>query len=418
MSGPLRVPSDAIAEIVGSVSRRAATERVSLVSASGRCLAEACRSDVDLPPFEKSAMDGYALRAADAAAGALECIGESRAGAPFGHLEPRAPSIPLGACIEIYTGAELPADCDSVVMIEHTTRAGRSVRLSGSVRAGQNVQHRAEVLAIGRVVFEPPRRLTPVDLSVLAAIGVAQPLVHRRPRVAVLTTGDELVPVDARPGRGQIREGNTLFLAAALARAGCEVIEVGIVPDAPEELRRRFGAALDAADALVTTGGVSMGKYDLVGAALEQLGVRPLLHKVAIKPGKPIWFGLAGTGLDAKPVFGLPGNPVSSLLGFELFVRPALAKLGGAPLDEQRERLLLGRWMGPAPKADERQNNLPARIAQAADGVPELHPLAYQGSADIVALTAAQAFAVFEAGTTAATGSLIRYRPLLESALG
>jgi molybdopterin molybdotransferase len=257
--------------------------------------------------------------------------------------------------------------------------------------------------------------LSPADLAVLAAIGVARPLVFRRPRVAVLTTGDELVPVDARPGPGQIREGNTRFLAAALAGCGAEITEVAIVRDDPAELRARFAAALERSDVLVTTGGVSMGKYDLVGAALESLGVVPVLHKVAIKPGKPIWFGLApsASGADAhKPVLGLPGNPVSSLLGFELFVRPVLAVLEGAPASECAERTALGRWMGAPPKPDERQNNVPVAVRAGADGVAELHPLAYKGSADIVALTGAHAFAVFEPGASAATGALVRYRPL------
>ncbi|TAJ17045.1 MAG: molybdopterin molybdenumtransferase MoeA [Planctomycetota bacterium] len=403
----MRQPSEAIADIVGRVSALGAREHVALADAAGRCLAASYASDVDLPPFEKSMMDGFALRAADAAAGELACVGEARAGAAF------ARPVPKGACVEIYTGAELPSDCDSVVMIEHVTRAGDRVRVPPQVRPGQNVAHKAEVLAVGREVFAPPRRLSPVDVAVLAAIGVAKPLVFRRPRVAVLTTGDELVPVEARPGPSQIREGNTRFLAAALAACGAELTEVGIVRDDPAELRARFAAALERSDVLVTTGGVSMGKYDLVGAALEALGVAPLLHKVAIKPGKPIWFGLAPSADGAaKPVLGLPGNPVSSLLGFELFVRPVLAVLEGAPANETRERTALGRWMGAPPKPDDRQNNVPVALRAGADGVAELHPLAYKGSADIVALTGAHAFAVFEPGASAATGALVRYRPL------
>ncbi|MBM3976897.1 MAG: molybdopterin molybdotransferase MoeA [Planctomycetes bacterium] len=403
----MRTPSEAIAEIVGRVGPLGASERVALDAAAGRCLAEPCASDVDLPPFEKSMMDGYAVRATEAAAAELRCVGEARAGAPF------ARSIPPGCCVEIYTGAPLPADCDSVVMIEHVAREGERVRFPAKVSPGQNVARRAEVLAIGRQVFAPPRRLSPVDLSVLAAIGVARPLVFRRPRVAVLTTGDELVPVEARPGPAQIREGNTRFLAAALAQCGAELTEVAIVPDDPDALRARFAGALQRSDVLVTTGGVSMGKYDLVGAALEALGVVPTLHKVAIKPGKPIWFGLAPNPAGGpKPVLGLPGNPVSSLLGFELFVRPVLARLEGAPQSEQCERLSLGRWMGAPPRPDDRQNNLPVALRAGADGVFELHPLAYKGSADIVALTGAHAFAVFEPGQSAATGALVRYRPL------
>lgn len=400
----MREPSEAIAEILGRVRGPAHTDCVTLRQALGRVLAREVRSDVDLPPFEKSAMDGYAVRAADLpGAGPVELrvAGESRAGAPL------AGEVPAGACAAIYTGAELPRGCDAVVMVEDSERAGDRVILRGGARPGQHVEHRGAVLATGDPAVRPGHRLGAADLAVLAAVGAEPVTVHRRPRLSILTTGDELVPATARPGPGQIREGNTLYLAAACERAGAEVLEVGIVPDDPEELARRFAAALETGDALVTTGGVSMGRYDLVGQAFERLGVEPVLHKVAIKPGKPVWFGVRGE----KPVFGLPGNPVSSLLGFEVFVRPALARMEGCEA-EARELLLPGVWEGPETAPNARQQNLPSRLQRSADGRTRLVPLPWKGSADIVGASRAEAFAVVPPNAVVREGDAIEYRPL------
>jgi len=401
-------PTEALRTILERIPAPAAgveLEHVHLAEAAGRRLAREAISDVDLPPFEKSMMDGYALRAADVAgAGAhtLPVVGESRAGVPFD-----AP-VPQGSCIEIFTGAELPAELDAVEKIEKTFREGDRVTFEGPIRVAYNVAHRGEILAEGKPVYAPGRRLSAADLSVLASIGCDPLPVYRRPLVSVLTTGDELVPPKETPGRGQIREGNTLFLAAAARELGCEVRRAGIVRDEPERLEEAFRDALEKGDALITSGGVSVGKYDLVGASLERLGVEPILHKVAIKPGKPIWFGMAGE----KPVFGLPGNPVSSLLGFEVFVRPALARLAGGGPDEQRERLAHARWSGGTLRAPGRQNNVPARLESGDDGVIELHPLPFRGSADIVTAAAADALCVVPADTEVEAGARVAYRPL------
>jgi len=378
-----------------------------LAQARGRILARDAISDVDLPPFEKTAMDGFAVRAADFAPGAgprtLRVVGESKAGA--GWDGPVAP----GECVEIYTGAELPADCDAVVMVEKSRREGAAVVLDDAPKPGQHVCHKAEDLGVGAVALPAGRRLSAIDLSVLAAVGVDPVPVRPRVRLGLVTTGDELVPAATRPARGQIREGNTLYLAARAELAGAEVVNLGIVRDDPEELVARFEELFARCDAVLTTGGVSMGRYDLVGAAFERCGVTPVLHKIAIKPGKPLWFGMRGR----VPVFGLPGNPVSCLVGFEVFVRPALAKMEGADPSEWRlERVRLGRWMGKATKENPRQQNLPVRVVQGADGVDELWPLAWTSSADIVELTRAQGLAVVEAGTVLVPRDLARYRPL------
>jgi molybdopterin molybdotransferase len=257
-------------------------------------------------------------------------------------------------------------------------------------------------------VRAPGRRLRAADLAVLAAVGCDPVPVFLRPRVSVLTTGDELVPPSETPGPGQIREGNTYYLRAAALAAGCELLGSGRVADDEDELRQAFGAALEEGDALITSGGVSVGKYDLVGKVLESLGVEPVLHKVAIKPGKPIWFGMRGD----VPVFGLPGNPVSSMLGFEVFVRPALARLGGSSLDACTAPLRAGRWAGESIEPYWREQNVPCRIEQAGDGVDELHPLPWRGSADMVGVADADAFAVIPADASLSAGERASYRPL------
>lgn len=404
---PLRTPTQAIADILEAVPTGASEQRVTLAQARGRILARDAVSDVDLPPFEKTAMDGFAVRAADFAGGpgprTLRVVGESKAGAGWDG------AVPPGACVEIYTGAELPRDCDAVVMVEKSRRTGDSVVLEDTPKPGQHVCHQGEDLAVGEVALKAGRRLTPIDLSVLAAVGVDPVPVRPRVRLGLVTTGDELVPASRRPGRGQIREGNTLYLAAAAELAGAEVVNLGIVPDDLDVLVARFEELCSTCDAVMTTGGVSMGRYDLVGAAFERCGVTPILHKIAIKPGKPLWFGMRGR----VPVFGLPGNPVSCLVGFEVFVRRALAKLEGAdPSEWQVERLRLGRWMGKTTKENPRQQNLPVRVEPGADGVDELWPLEWTSSADIVELTRAQGLAVAEAGAVLAPAQIVRFRPL------
>lgn len=396
-------PSEALARVLERIPAPARVEEVPLADARGRCLAALARSDVDLPPFEKSMMDGFAVRSGDVRGPArLPISGESRAGAPF------RGEVPPGACIEIFTGAELPSGLDAVEMVERVVLEEGHARFERPVKPGQHVAHVGEILRRDQAVYTPRRRLSAADLAVLAAIGGHTVPVFARPRVSVLTTGDELVPPDVVPGRGQIREGNTFYLRAACEALGCEVVRAGILADEPARLREAFARALDDSDVLITTGGVSVGKYDLVGAAFEALGVEPVLHKVAVKPGKPLWFGLRGS----TPVFGLPGNPVSTLLGFEVFVRAALARLGGDDPELEAERIARGRWRGPERRAGDRQENLPARVTTGADGVSELEPLPFLGSADIVAAARASALAIVPPGSAIRPGELVDYRPL------
>ena len=405
----MRTPDEALAEILGHIEPLTDHEELPIAFAAGRVLAAAPESDVDIPPFRKSMMDGFAVRAADFSGAPRDrggvwfsVAGESRAGAPFDGL------VQSGQAIEIYTGAEVPDALDAVVMVERSERDGNRVLLTDEPSEGQHVQARAEILAAGSRPFETGRRLSPADLGVLAAIGAHPLRVVRQVKVSVLTTGDELVPPWEPLGPGQIREGNTLVLAARSLQLDLEVVRVGIVPDDPELLSTEFGRALESSDALITTGGVSMGKYDLVGQTFEALGVQPILHKVAVKPGKPIWFGMQGR----KPVLGLPGNPVSALLGLEIFVRPALAKLAGATGNELRAPRGRGVWKGSARQAGGREENLPCTLSQDEAGVTELTPLVYRGSADLVTVASAEAFAVLPAGSSVEPGQVVAFRPL------
>ncbi|MBL8858191.1 MAG: molybdopterin molybdotransferase MoeA [Planctomycetes bacterium] len=400
----MRTVREAIGDILERIAPLGSIEQVRLESAAGRVLARDVRSDVDMPPFEKSAVDGFAVRSADFAAGprALKQVGESKAGTPFvGRIAP-------GECVAIYTGAEVPPDCDAVVMVEKSAIAGTTVTLDDQPQRGQHVCHRGEDVRVDEIVLAAGKRLTPIDLSVLSAVGCEPVPVTRRPRVALITTGDELVAPHVKPGPGQIREGNTFYLAARARAAGAEVLNLGVLPDDEVVLEQKFREVLAACDVVMTTGGVSMGKYDLVGAVFERCAVEPVFHKVAIKPGKPLWFGMHGK----VSVFGLPGNPVSCLIGFEVFVRPALAKLEGASAHEWTERLRIGRWRGGATKENPRQQNLPVRIEPAADGHVDLVPLEWTSSADIVELSRAQALAVIEPYTIVTTGELLPYRRL------
>jgi molybdopterin molybdotransferase len=316
--------------------------------------------------------------------------------------------VKSGECAEIATGSELPAGCDAVVMVEKSRVDGDRIALDDDPRAGQHVCHRGEDLRSGELVLRRGRRLGAVEVAVLAAVGCEPAPVFARPRLALFATGDELVPPTVKPALGQIREGNTFYLAARAKAAGAAVVNQGVAPDDERALERAFHAAFDTCDAVMTTGGVSMGRYDLVGAVLERCGVEPVLHKVAIKPGKPLWFGMRGR----VPVFALPGNPVSCLIGFEIFVRPALAKMEGGEEIEIAPRLRRGRWTGDPTAENPREQHLPIRVQSGPDGVERLEPIRWRSSADIVGLTRADGLAAVAIGRVLAPGDLVEYRPL------
>jgi len=403
----MRTPAEVLSEILGRIVPLSRLERVALEHASGRVLALDLRSDLDLPPFNKSAVDGFAVHAADfdaaqAPAGErrLPIAGESRAGEPW-----RGP-LARGSCAAIYTGAEVPEGADAIVMVEQSTPVPGAVILRDKPAGGAHICVRGQDLREGELVLRSGHRIRDTDLALLASVGCSPVPVFARPRVCVLTTGDELVDPAARPGPGQIRESNTQHLAALCERAGAQVVRRGVLRDRPEALQAAFEAALAECDVLVSTGGVSMGRYDLVAEALAALGVEPIVHKVAIKPGKPLWYGSAGS----KPVFALPGNPVSCLVNHEVFVAPALARLGGET--EPAEPLRRGRWLGGELAPNPREQYLPVRLGEGGDAVTELQPVRWNGSADVVGIARAQALAVVPIQTAVGRGALLEFRPL------
>jgi molybdopterin molybdotransferase len=407
----MRAPDEAIRGILDPIRSVEETQALRLADAVGRVLALPAVADIDLPPFAKSAMDGYAVHAVDLSEARapegerrLHVVGESRAGAPFTGV------VPEGACAAIYTGAEVPAGCDAVVIVEKSRQEGAEVVLADRPEPLQNICKQGQDVRAGARVLEPGRRLRACDLPALASIGCDPVSVLRRPRVCVMTSGDELVRPDQRPGRGEIRESNTLLLAALARAAGAEVDDRGVVRDDPELIEAAVREALGACDLLITTGGVSMGRHDHVGAALAAAGVEPVFHKVAIQPGKPLWYGLwrAGRGGEQRPVpvFGLPGNPVSCLVNHAVFVRPALERLGGvrAPATTPTR----GRWGGPERPPNPRERHVPVRrVGRELEVV--LEPVPWNGSADVIGLLAADAFAVLPREARVAPGDPVAF---------
>ncbi len=317
------LPVEEALKLVEKQARPLAPRRVALGEAAGLVLAEDVTSEVNSPPYDKSMMDGYAVRSGDRQP-ERQVLEEIAAGAV-----PRRPITP-GTASRIMTGAPLPEGADAVVPIEQTELVDSStVRLQQTDPApGQHVLRLGTALRAGEVVLHEGALLRPIEIAILAEIGHCVVTARPRPRLAVLPTGNELVHVHEKPAEGQIRDSNGPMLLAAAARGGAEAVELGIARDNREELTRWIEQGL-AADVLVLSGGVSAGKFDLVPEVLAQLGVEQVFHKVALRPGKPLWFGVREDGERRVLVFGLPGNPVSSFVCFELFVRPALAALAG-----------------------------------------------------------------------------------------
>ena len=296
-------------------------ERVPLDAAAGRTLAGEVRAPGDLPPWDNSAMDGYAVRSEDCRGEAvLPIAGYQTAGGPD------AAAVPKGCAVRIMTGSPVPGGCDAVVPFEEAEERDGSVRVPAPVRPRQHIRFRGEDVREGVQVIPDGTVLRPPQISLLASFGRAMVPVYRKPRVAVLSTGDELVELGEPLDHGKIVNSNSHALAAAIADAGGDPLLLGIARDEREDLRAKLSAGLDA-DVLVTSAGVSAGDRDLVREVLAELGIEDVFWKVLIKPGGPMAFGLSG----ATPVFSLPGNPVSSLITFEVFVRPALRKMTGSP---------------------------------------------------------------------------------------
>jgi molybdopterin molybdotransferase len=361
-----------------------ATAALSVWDALGFVLAEEIKTDRDYPPFHRSTRDGYAVRAAEVTPGAiLRCVAETKAGDTV--AQPLAP----GTCVQIMTGAAVPDNADAVVMIEHTTRESDSVRFDRSAQSGQNIVPRGSEGQQGDTILSPGTRLGYAELALAAQVGATQLRCAAKPRIAILSTGDEVVAIDQQPGAFQIRNSNSVSLAAQVRIAGGEPILLGNAADRIDDLRDKISRGLRE-DVLVLSGGVSMGKYDLVETVLKDLGAEFYFDAVAIRPGKPAVFGKCQDTF----VFGLPGNPVSTMVTFELFVVPAIDLLGGAiardlPLVEARLAAALNEKPGLT-------HFLPARVEWRGT-TPEVKSLPWQGSGDIAALARANCFLVVAA---------------------
>lgn len=302
-------------------------ELVPLLDAAGQIVAEPLIADRDFPPFHRAARDGYALLAADLQnlPATLNVVAEIRAGA----VSEREIHIATGEAASIMTGAPTPSGADAIVMVEYSTRKGNQVEITSPVSAGDNIVPKGSEGKRGQQLLPVGTRLDYAAIAVAASIGRQHVLVYTKPKIAVLSTGDELVDIDVLPNAVQIRNSNTYSLAAQIREAGGEPVFLPIAPDEPNRLRELIEEGLEA-DLLLIAGGVSAGKYDLVEAVLQELEAEFFFTGAKIQPGKPIVFGKA----RQKYFFGLPGNPISTMVTFELFVRPMVTALCGAPLQK------------------------------------------------------------------------------------
>ncbi len=357
-------------------------ETLSLHQVRGRILAEDVVADRDYPPFNRSTRDGYAVRSVDAATvpAVLDCLGEVRAGEHF------LGKVGRGQCVQIMTGAPLPPGADAVVMFEQSRVQGSQVGVLRDVQPWENVVRQGSEAPAGSIVLRRGRSLGAGEMGLLASVGHTCVEVFLEPTVAILPTGDEVVPIDQRPDWFQIRNSNAATLAAQVAAAGGVPRELPVAPDRKEALRQLIEESLEA-DLLLLSGGVSMGKYDFVEDVLKELRAEFFFQGVAIRPGKPLVFGR----VRKKFFFGLPGNPVSTFVTFELFVRPAIRVLQGAPFECP---IFLRARLG---KLYRQKTGLtafmPARV-EIENADPVVNLVGWQGSGDLVGVAAANCFLV------------------------
>ena len=392
-----RVVEEQAALIQASNVQASGIESVDLLAAAGRVLSELVVADRDLPPFPRSTRDGYAVRSSDLSQlpATLEMIGEIKAGE---RLDRIPANIGSGQTASIMTGAPVPAGADAVVMVEYTSHHGEQVEITRSVVPGENIVARGGEAREKARLLDRGVRLNQAAIALAASVGKSRLQVYKRPRVAVLTTGDEIVDVDATPGPTQIRNSNTYSLAVQIRQAGAEAVLLPVAPDELQGLRRLIEEGLKS-DLLVMTGGVSMGRYDLVEQALSEMRAEFFFTGAKIQPGRPVVFGKCGAGAPARErpatyFFGLPGNPVSTMVTFALFARPMLEALAG-----QSPRKLI--FLHARLKSEIRVKTglkrfLPAILSgEFEDSQVEL--VAWQGSGDIAATARANCYIVIPA---------------------
>ncbi|MGR2855787.1 molybdopterin molybdotransferase MoeA [Erwinia sp. 1181_3] len=376
---------DALSTLLARVIPVQQHDTVTLPDAAGRITASTVISPIDVPPFDNSAMDGYALRMADLTAGStLPVAGMAFAGSPF------SGNWPAGTCIRIMTGAPLPEGCDAVVMQEQTEQEGEAIRITADVSAGQNIRRVGEDIRQGTQVLEAGIKLGAAELPLLASLGIAQVAVLRKLRVALFSTGDELQPVGQPLAAGQIYDTNRFAVQLMLNKLGCEVIDLGIIRDDPAALRAAFIEADSRADVVISSGGVSVGAADYTRQMLEELGEIGF-WKLAMKPGKPFAFGR----LPNSWFCGLPGNPVSAVVTFYQLVQPLLAKLTGqaGPALPPRQRVRSASFLKKSPGRLDFQRGILQRNGQ---GELEVATTGHQGSHIFSSFQQANCFIVLE----------------------
>jgi molybdopterin molybdotransferase len=361
---------------------------VPLLQSTGRVLATAVRADRDLPPFPRSTRDGYAVRAADCLAGAtLKIIGEIRAGAS---LDAAPANVAAGECVEIMTGASVPQGADAVLMYEHSKRNGTEVIADRGLEVGENIVSAGAEARAGQEILREGTRLNHAGIAVSASVGWASHDVYRRPRVVILPTGDELVGIADAPGHHQIRNSNSYSLASQITEAGGEPMLLPVAADDKQRLRELIAEGLQG-DLLLLTGGVSVGKYDYVEDVLAEHQVQFYFTGVAIQPGKPLVFGDAAEKRRRVPFFGLPGNPVSTMVTFELFVRPVIDALAGA--EPRGAKFLQARLKSEMRTKTGLTRFLPGRLLGAGFAT-EVEFAKWHGSGDVVSTAAANCYIV------------------------
>ncbi len=377
-------------DIIKQQTRQLPTESVALTAALGRFLAEDVLADSDLPPFDRSQMDGYAVIASDTepAPVRLRIVGESAAGQGW------RSRIQTGEAVRIMTGAPVPSGADSVQQVELTQDIDTdSVEIQKTVQAGRSIVRKGAEIKAGTTVLEKGERITAAMMATLASFGYAKIQVARQPRVAVLATGSELVPVDGKPGEHQIRDSNNYSIGAYCELAGAVAERLPLAGDDLSLLKSNIAAAAERCDIVITSGGVSMGVYDFTKTALQDLGSEIFFERVSLRPGKPTVFGRLPGG---KLIIGLPGNPVSVVVTFNLFARTALLAMQGAQSPTlPAETAVLARDVRGS---EERESYLPSLLATDEQGRLVAQPLKWGGSSDFVAFTHASALIVVPQG--------------------
>ena len=403
-TGTLKV-EDARQKILAEIEPITASEKLTLRNALGRVLAEDIISPISVPGHTNSAMDGYALAGIGLPQGSdriYNVIGKSLAGAPFNG------SCDTGQCVRIMTGAVMPPGTDTVVMQEHVERLDPdSIRIDDRHHAGQNVRQAGEDIAAGGTVLHSSHTLTPADIGVLSSLGIGEVRVRRRPRVAFFSTGDELRSIGEPLAQGDVYDSNRYSLYGMLKRLSVELLDMGVVRDNAEDLRKAFSEAASMADVVITSGGVSVGEADYIKPILEETGE---IHfwKIAMKPGRPLTHGRIGNSL----FFGLPGNPVAVMVTFYQFVQPALEFLASSRIKQQLT--MMASCSGNIGKRKGRYEFQRGILEQGANGILMVRKTGQQGSGVLMSMSLANCFILLDEDCEGvADGEMVRVQPFV-----